>query len=145
MGFIIILLILIGVLAVIVFRRSPIDIATLSKPAKWLFYIALVLVALYVGFWLMFGVGEMASGDMSGASHLVPATALVLLIWFARRRPSETGIGLAAMGLLACGFFLFSGHGNWTANLMAVFYGGLPFLIPGVLLWLSARHSSITT
>lgn len=57
------------ILAVMDFRRPPYNLASLSKPSRWLFYIALVLIGLYCGFNLIFAVGEMAGGDMSGASH----------------------------------------------------------------------------
>jgi hypothetical protein len=140
MAIFIVLLIIVVALAIVVFRRTPFDLTVLSRPMKWLFYAALILIALYAGFWLTFGIGEMASGDMSGASHLVPAAALILVIWFAIRRPFEVGIGLTILGLLACGFFLASGGGGWRESMTAMVYGGLPFIVAGVLLLLAVKR-----
>jgi hypothetical protein len=61
----------------------------------------LILLGLQVGVFLLFGIGEMASGDLSGAGHLLPAVATVVLAVLAWRRPVEGGVALVLIGVLA--------------------------------------------
>ncbi len=141
MVYAIILILGLVILLVIVSRRHPYPIASLSGWAKWLFYIALVLIGIYTAFWMIFGIGEMAGGDLSGASHLLPAAALALMIWAAWRRPFETGVCLIVLSLLASGFFVVTSRGGWNNTVQAVVLGGLPFLLPGVLLLLAVGRN----
>jgi hypothetical protein len=127
------------ILLVIVLRRQPFPIKSLTGLSKGLFYIALVLIGLYTAFFLMFGIGEMTGGDLSGAAHLLPAAALIVMIWIAWRAPFEAGLALIIIGLLASGFFIFAGWGSGSPVNTGLIYGGLPFLVPGVLLLLAVR------
>lgn len=127
------------VLLVIVLRRQPFPIKSLTGLSKGLFYIALILIGLYAAFFSIFGIGEMGGGDFSGIAHLVPAAALIVMIWLAWRAPFEAGLALIIIGLLASGFFLFSGWGNGSSALTGLVYGGLPFLASGVLLLLAIK------
>jgi hypothetical protein len=64
--------------------------------ARWLRIAALVFLAVPVAIELLFGVGEMLGGDLSGAVHLlgVAVTALLaILVWM---RPLEGGVLLCA-------------------------------------------------
>jgi peptidoglycan/LPS O-acetylase OafA/YrhL len=60
---------------------------------------ALVLLGLGVAFYLLFTVGEMASGDVSGIQHLPPVLVLAGLIWLAWRRPTTAGIVLLLLAV----------------------------------------------
>lgn len=60
---------------------------------------ALVLLGLGVVFYLMFTVGEIAGGDVSGIQHLPPALALVGLLWLAWKRPRGAGIVLLVLAV----------------------------------------------
>ena len=60
---------------------------------------ALVLLALGVAFYLMFAVGELAGGDVSGIQHLAPAALLGALLWLGWRRPLVAGIVLLALAV----------------------------------------------
>jgi hypothetical protein len=60
---------------------------------------ALVLLGLGVAFYLMFAVGEMAGGDISGIQHLPPAAILAALLWMAWRRPLTAGVVLLALAV----------------------------------------------
>jgi len=69
--------------------------------ARRLMIAALIPLGLQVGIYLLFGLGEMASGDVSGAGHLLPAVgtlALALLSW---RRPIEGGAALLVVGIVS--------------------------------------------
>ncbi len=135
----IILVLGIIVLLVIVLRRQPYPIKSLTGLSKGLFYAALVLLGLYTAFFLVFGIGEMSGGDMSGVAHLLPAAVLIVMIWLVWRAPFETGLTLIVIGLLASGFFIFAGWGSGSRVNTGLIYGGLPFLVPGVLLLLAVR------
>ena len=69
--------------------------------ARWLMVAALIPLGLQVAIYLFFGFGEMASGDLSGAGHLLPVVTTVLLALLAWRRPVEGGVALVLMGILS--------------------------------------------
>ena len=60
---------------------------------------ALVLLGLGVAFYLLFTVGEMASGDVSGIQHLPPVLALAALMWLGWKRPTTAGIVLLVLAV----------------------------------------------
>jgi hypothetical protein len=53
---------------------------------------ALLLTGLGVGFFLIFAVGELAGGEISGIQHLPPAALLGALLWLGWKRPRTAGI-----------------------------------------------------
>ena len=75
------------------------------KLAKGLKITALVPLGLATAVLLLFGVGEMASGDWSGVGHLIPAALIGLLMWLGWKRPLWSGILLLILGILASFFF----------------------------------------
>jgi peptidoglycan/LPS O-acetylase OafA/YrhL len=60
---------------------------------------AFVLLGLGFAFYLMFAVGELAGGDISGVQHLLPAAILAALLWLGRRRPRRAGIILLVLSV----------------------------------------------
>lgn len=58
--------------------------------------IPLVLQSLILA---LFGFGEMASGDLSGAGHLAPLALTILLAFLTWKRPLEGGVALLIVGL----------------------------------------------
>jgi hypothetical protein len=60
---------------------------------------ALVLLWLGVGFYLLFALGEVVGGDISGLQHLLPVATLAVLLWVAWRRPMPAGIALLALAV----------------------------------------------
>jgi hypothetical protein len=58
------------------------------------------LLAIPVGFFCLFAVGEAASGDWSGLSHLLQALPIVLLGLAAIRWPTAAGTILLVVGLV---------------------------------------------
>jgi len=58
---------------------------------------ALVLLGLGIAFYLMFGVGELAGGDVSGVQHFIPVAILTALAVVAWHRPRAAGIALLAL------------------------------------------------
>ena len=86
----------------------------------------------------LFGFGEMASGDLSGAGHLVPLAATVLLAFLAWKRPIEGGVALVMVGLATAAEFY-----DATARLIMAapqLLGGGLFLVAGLGALASSRH-----
>ena len=61
----------------------------------------LIPLALQSAVFLLFGVGEMLSGDVSGAGHLISLAAALPLAFLAWRCPLEGGIALLLVGLVS--------------------------------------------
>ena len=95
---------------------------------------ALAIIGLSALFLIVMGVGEMLGGDISGVSHLVPAALLVALMYFAAKRPRETGVILCAIGVTLSAYFVFATHGALPDRLISMVVGGLPWLVAGLLL-----------
>jgi hypothetical protein len=62
---------------------------------------ALIPLGLQAAVLALFGLGEMLSGDLSGAGHLLSLLTTVLTAFLAWTRPLEGGIALVVMGLVA--------------------------------------------
>ena len=109
-----------------------------SRRGLWLARSALVLMALYCAFLLLLAVGEMASGDVSGAQHLVPVLIIIVLMVLARSRPVAGGAALVVIGVLASAFYFLAVHGEVAFRVQAVLLGGAPFAVCGLLFLASA-------
>jgi len=108
------------ILAIIVFRRGAADGVVSNRRAKWLLGGGLILLGAYGLFWLVFGIGEMLAGDLSGLIHFVPVIIIAVLMFLAIKRPLEGGIVLVGLGALGSVF-------------TSILTGGLPFLVSGLL------------
>lgn len=93
-------IVVIVVLGFFVWRRGRDRRVGTVRSARWLRIAALVPMALQTMVFLLFGIGEMASGDLSGASHLLQVGVAVLLAFLACMRPLEGGAALFATGAL---------------------------------------------
>ena len=91
----------IAVLGFLVFRRGEDPRVNGISQARWLLVAALIPLALQVVIFLLFGIGEMASGDLSGAGHLIPAVSSVILAFLAWKRPLEGGAALLIAGVVS--------------------------------------------
>jgi hypothetical protein len=68
--------------------------------AHWLRIAALIPLGLQVAIFLLFGVGEMVAGDLSGAGHLLQVVVTVLPGILAWMRPLEGGVALFIVGVV---------------------------------------------
>ncbi|MBU2036161.1 MAG: hypothetical protein ABH819_03750 [Patescibacteria group bacterium] len=108
-------------------------------PKKLLRNIAIGLLFIPLGFLLLFTVGEVFSGDISGLSHLIQMAPIILLVFVAWKKPFVGGGLLTIISLIlgilyAINFpFVF-----WTIVLVEAFLFVPPF-ISGVLLILSSK------
>ncbi|OGO67781.1 MAG: hypothetical protein A2Z37_02245 [Chloroflexi bacterium RBG_19FT_COMBO_62_14] len=87
------------VLAALAIRRRAQRIV-LTGWGRALSIAGLILLGLQSAVFLLFGAGEMLSGDLSGAGHLVSLAAAVLLALLAWRCPLQGGIALLLVGLV---------------------------------------------
>ncbi len=99
------ILFLINILAIVavgifVLRRGRDQRVGSIKSAHWLRIAGLVPLGLQVAIFLLFGIGEMASGDLSGAGHLLQVAVAVLLGILAWMRPLEGGGALFVGAIL---------------------------------------------
>ncbi|MBN1991783.1 MAG: hypothetical protein JW953_03705 [Anaerolineae bacterium] len=108
------------ILAMVVFRQNPDQGVVSNRRAKWFLGGGLILMGAYGVFWLIFGIGEMLSGDLSGVIHFIPVLMIVILMLLAIMRPLEAGIVLVGLGIFASIF-------------TNVLIGGIPFLVFGLL------------
>jgi hypothetical protein len=99
--------------------------ADCSRFAHYIQLCALFLLAIPIGFWLLFGIGETIGGDMSGVIHLVPAFLVGLLIVVGWRWPLYGGALLLLFGIAEALAF--------SATGILLILGG-PLMLSGLLL-----------
>ena len=97
--------ILVNVLAIafvgFVLLRKGRDRRVRNQPTvRRLMIAGLIPLGLQVAIFLLFGLGEMASGDLSGAGHLLPVVATLVLALLSWKRPFEGGAALLVVGVV---------------------------------------------
>lgn len=98
-------LIAVVILGVIVLLRGQDKHLERKKTVNGLLLSGFIVLGLQALFYLIFAVGEMLGGDMSGAGHLVPVLALLLLGLLVWRRPLEGGVLMLLAGSFMMIFF----------------------------------------
>ena len=140
-----------AILVVVVWRRGRDPQAGATPPARWLRIAGLIPLAAQLAVYLLFGFGEMLSGDLSGAAHLLPGVATVLFAILAWRRPLDGGIALLASAALSAIPLIRSGlvapeEGLLSPAMLIIvapqLLAGALFLAAGLL---SRRPEEITT
>jgi len=137
-------LIAIVVLGILVLRQGPDPHIRVSPPARVLRIVACIVLGIPLVIFLIFGIGEMIGGDLSGAMHLLQALFVILLGVLAWMRPLESGVILCLYGAVVAGFFLFniiadpSSQGSVLSPALLILallplLAGTLFLIAGVL------------
>ena len=110
-----------------------------TSSAQWLRIAGLIPLGSQVALFLLFGIGEMAGGDPSGAVHLLQAALPSLLVVLAWMRPLEGGAALTVVGIadIAASFFL--------AESPPIVIDGLPQVVSGVLFLVSGMLTRVET
>ena len=85
----------------LIFRRKSTR-PPITTAVRALLMAGLVPLVLQVAIYLLFGIGEMASGDLSGAGHLLPAVATALLAVLSWKQPLEGACALFIVGIVTC-------------------------------------------
>jgi len=75
--------------------------------------VASALLLLPLAVLLLFAIGEMSSGELNGAQHLVEVGLLLLLVAAAWRYPLPVGIVLLALTALLFAFMLYRSVTGW--------------------------------
>jgi hypothetical protein len=102
-----------------------------QRLARWIRWGTLFLMVLFAVFWLLFGVGEMASGDLSGVIHLIPVALVAGLMFLAWRRPGVGGAILVVLGILTSAYYY--GLIQPEDRLGILLITGAPFVLFGLL------------
>lgn len=135
----------IAVMGFLVLRRGPDRHTASIRPARWLRGAGSIPLGLQVAIYLLFGIGEMLSGDLSGAGHLLPAAATTLLGILAWLRPLEGGIALLGGAALFIGVFIAgvaSAIGPESAAISpALLITAAPQLVSGTLFFIAGMLS----
>jgi hypothetical protein len=125
-------------LGFLVWRRGRDRRTGTIKSAHWLRIAGLVPLVLQVAIFLLFGIGEMASGDLTGAGHLLQVTATVLLGVLAWMRPLEAGVALIAGAVLfIAGMVASITRPDSTVISPAIMIMAAPQMICGVLFFIA--------
>jgi hypothetical protein len=106
------------------------------RRAHWLRITALIPLGFQVAIFLLFGVGEMAAGDMSGAGHLLQVAVVAPLGLVAWMRPFEGGIAILIAGSVSAIFYLVSG-----LMFPAILILASPQIVSGVLFFIAGVES----
>ncbi len=137
-------LIAIVVLGILVLRQGPDPRIKVSPPAPAVRIVACIVLGIPLAIFLVFGIGEMVGGDLSGAMHLLQALFVILLGVLAWMRPFEGGVTLCLCGVAVAGLFLFdlmvapSPEGSVLSPALIILallplLAGTLFLITGIL------------
>jgi hypothetical protein len=97
------------------------------------------LLLIPLGFLLLFTVGEIFSGDLSGLSHLIQAAPVLFLIILSIKKPFMAGLFLLIIGLVLGILYPFRVPFEIQTILLVEIILFLPPVISGVLLILSAK------
>ena len=106
----------------------------------------LVIVGLGSLFFLAMGVGEMASGDLSGFQHLPPAALFGALVYLGRRHPYAVGIVLVIIAFGLASLYAAGPIGSDEPVGMRIAWAlqvALPPLVAGALLIGAACPSAL--
>jgi len=106
------------------------------RRAHWLRIGGLIPLGFQVAIFLLFGVGEMASGDLSGAGHLLQVAVVAPLGMLAWMRPFEGGIALLMVGIVIAVTYLAYGLMFPAIAILA-----FPQLVSGVLFFIAGVDS----
>jgi hypothetical protein len=106
--------------------------------ARMMLRIAIVMLWANVLFWSVMGLGQLAHGDSTGVGYLVPALLAAILTWLVMRRPAEGAVVLIGLGGATTAWYLWPKRGAAPVfELAPLILWAMPFLIPGLLIWLA--------
>ncbi len=139
-------MVVIAVMGFIVLRRGPDRRVGTVRSARWLRIAALVPLGFPVAINLIFGIGEVASGDLGGGGHLLQAAMTMLLGVLVWMRPLQGGVALiAAATIFAAGMFATAPSRGFDAISSALTIVALPQIISGVLFFIAGMLARSAT
>jgi len=134
----------------LVLRRGRDQRAGSIRSAHWLRIAGLIPLGLQVAVFLLFGIGEMASGDLSGAGHLLQVAVTALLGILTWMRPLEGGIAFFGGGTLFIVSFIIgvvtsSTFPEYTAISPAIMIMAAPQIVSGALFFIAGMLARSAT
>ena len=93
-------IVVIAAVGFLVLRRGRDRRVGSIRSAHWLRIAGLFPLGLQVAVFLLFGIGEMASGELGGAGHLLQVAVTALLGILAWLKPLEGGAALFMLGFI---------------------------------------------
>lgn len=96
--------------------------------------IALTFLLIPTGFLLLFTLGEVFSGELSGLSHLLQLAPLIFLGWLALKKPLLADVLLLTISLLLGAFYYLDNQFPWQTVALVELLLFLPSLLSGILL-----------
>ncbi len=127
----------IAIVGFVLFRKGGDQRVHEHRTASRLMIVGLIPLGLQIAIFMLFGLGEMASGELSGAGHLLPAVATLVLMLLSWKRPIEGGAALFVIGAVTTTDF-----SDTTALLIMAapqIFSGLMFLLAG---WIAQGGAS---
>ncbi len=141
----------VAVIGVLVLSRGPDRSVANMRSARWLRITALFALGLPVAILLLFGIGEMAGGEVGGGMHLLELIIIAALGILAWMRPVAGGIALLICGALSAAgftaFILSQPPPEGSAVSLSVVIVAVPQMISGALFLmagLSGRRATTT-
>ena len=126
----------------LVLRRGRDQRAGGIRSAHWLRIAGFIPLGLQVAVFLLFGIGEMMSGDLGGAGHLLQVAVTAPLGILAWMRPLEGGVALFGGGaLFIVGFIISvvtsSAVPEYTVISPAIMIMAVPQTVSGALFFIA--------
>ena len=100
--------------------------------------VSIGLLVIPLCFFLLFTVGEVLSGDISGFAHLIQAVPVLLLIFLAWKRPLIGGVLLFTISLILGVLYVLDNPVNFPAIFAVEAFLFIPPFISGILLVVSS-------
>lgn len=104
--------------------------------------IALLILAVPIGFLLLFTFGEVFGGDISGLSHLIQAAPLIILAYLAWKKPFLGGILILAFAIVLAIVFNLMMNDSLTSKLLVSLILFLPPVVSSILLITASKKTN---
>lgn len=112
-----------------------------GRSSRALKYAGMAILVIPIAILLLFTIGEVAGGDISGLGHLLQVFPIIVLAIAAWKWPRIAGLFLIGLGILLAAIypFVFS-HLRFEVVLITEVMLFLPPIVSGTLLLLSTRQ-----
>ena len=95
--------------------------------------VAYGLLAIPMGFLLLFTLGEVFSGDLSGLSHLLQITPIVFLLILTLKKPLIGGLLVTVISLILGFFYIVRNPSHFGAIILVESLLFIPMFVSGLL------------
>lgn len=111
---------------------------------KWLRNLAMLFALIPFSFFLLFAVGEMSGGDISGLQHIMEVVLVVTLMYLALKKPFLGGVIMFFSGFIFSMLYVaFTRHLPAQTMIMVITLFFLPLIFAGALFISFARGHAV--